>query len=137
MRAPDIPERPPYSRAAAYQATVALAEQYVKAHIHAPVPVTRLCRVAAIGERALRNAFYDVHGVGPKRWMLGVRLRDVRSVLTRADPGRTTVTNVATAYGFDDLGRFAAAYRKAFGESPSATLRRTPLVEADTSVKGL
>jgi AraC-like DNA-binding protein len=31
---------------------------------------------------------------------------------------------VALYYGFAHLGRFAGEYRKAFGESPSETLRR-------------
>jgi len=35
-----------------------------------------------------------------------------------------TVTEVATALGFVELGRFSVEYRKAFGESPSETLRQ-------------
>ena len=36
----------------------------------------------------------------------------------------TTVRAVATSLGFMHMGRFAAAYRDAFGESPSETLNR-------------
>ena len=36
----------------------------------------------------------------------------------------TTVRAVATSFGFMHMGRFAAAYRDAFGESPSETLNR-------------
>jgi adenylate cyclase len=36
----------------------------------------------------------------------------------------TTVTKVALANGFNELGRFAGHYRAMFGETPSATLRR-------------
>jgi AraC-like DNA-binding protein len=39
-----------------------------------------------------------------------------------AEPG-TTVTSVALDSGFAHLGRFAAAYRHHYGESPSETLR--------------
>jgi transcriptional regulator GlxA family with amidase domain len=36
----------------------------------------------------------------------------------------TTVTDVAFACGFGNLGHFAIYYRRQFGETPSATLRR-------------
>ena len=38
----------------------------------------------------------------------------------------TTVRAVATSFGLMHMGRFAAAYREAFGESPSETLNRQP-----------
>ena len=44
-----------------------------------------------------------------------------------------TVTDVALNSGFTQFGRFAAEYRKAFGELPSATVRRAK----DLSTKGL
>jgi hypothetical protein len=34
------------------------------------------------------------------------------------------VTEVAVHFGFLELGRFSVEYRRAFGERPSATLRR-------------
>jgi AraC-like DNA-binding protein len=110
---------------AAHRAVIARVENYVHSNRCVRVPVSALCRVAGLSERALRNAFYDVHGVGPKRWMLDARLRDVRRALTNAPASATTVTVVAADHGFYELGRFAVAYRETFGESPSTTLRGT------------
>ena len=46
-----------------------------------------------------------------------------RRALRAADPRRTTVSAIALDCGFWELGRFAVAYRRTFGESPSDTLR--------------
>jgi transcriptional regulator GlxA family with amidase domain len=101
------------------------AEDYLRAQIGTRVSLSMLCRVVGVSERSLRNAFYRVRGMSPKRCILADRLQDVRRALSSADGGRTTVTGVATYYGFYELGRFARSYRAAFGEAPSETLRGT------------
>lgn len=113
----------PIRAIAARRKAVAQAEAYLRAHMDAPVTVSRLCRAVGLSERGLRNAFYGVHGVGPKRWMLAERLEEVRRALGNAAARSTTVAAVATDHGFYELGRFACTYKAAFKETPSATLR--------------
>jgi transcriptional regulator GlxA family with amidase domain len=53
-----------------------------------------------------------------------IRLRRAREALRAAHRDATTVRAVAVGLGILHMGRFAAAYRAAFGESPSDTLNR-------------
>jgi transcriptional regulator GlxA family with amidase domain len=107
------------------QEAVALAEAYLRAHIDALVPVSLLSRLVGLSERGLRDAFYRVKGIGPKRWIAAERLQAVRNALSDQGGAPTTVTDAAADYGFYELGRFAGIYRAAFGEAPSDTLRST------------
>jgi len=99
------------------------AEAHMRAHLDAPVSISTLSRVLGWSERGLRNAFYCVRGMSPKRCLLAERLRSVRHALLNPSTEPITVTGVAAEYGFYELGRFAATYKEAFGEAPSETLR--------------
>ena len=86
--------------------------------------IAELSRVAGVSDRTLRAAFHDVIGRQPE----AVRDRrsgcaSARTALLAADPKTTTVTDIATEYGFYELGQFAGRYRHAFGELPSRTLQ--------------
>ena len=127
--------RQPGSRAS-HQQTVEQVEAYMRANIDAPMRVSTLCQIVGRSERGLREAFYRVHGVSPKQWMLAERLQSVRSTLTNRECGQISVTGAATRFGFYELGRFAASYKEAFGEPPSETLRAAIRKSAATQSKG-
>ena len=62
--------------------------------------------------------------MSPKQYLWLRRMHLARRELCRADPEKTSVTEIATAYGFWELGRFSVTYRALFGESPSTALGR-------------
>jgi AraC-like DNA-binding protein len=76
-----------------------------------------------VSSRTLRMACQTQLGVSPTQYLLLRRMGLARQALRKADPGVTRVTDVATEFGFLELGRFAVKYRQIFGETPSATLR--------------
>ncbi|MCO8122819.1 helix-turn-helix domain-containing protein [Stieleria sp. TO1_6] len=85
--------------------------------------VATLAQLAQIPERTLRTAFQRRYGISPQQYLQINRLRDARRALRASCPDQTSVTEVAIALGFWDLGRFASRYRKLFGEKPSVTLQ--------------
>jgi len=91
-----------------------------------PVYVSDLCSAIGVSDRTLQISCREHLGMGPQRYLLWRRMQHVRRALALADPKSATVTEIATAHGFWELGRFAGAYRSLYGESPSATLARAP-----------
>ena len=87
----------------------------------------QLCAGTGVPERALSLCCEEFLGLSPTAYVRLRRLNLVRAALLRSDPAIATVGGVARQHGFSELGRFAAAYRAAFGESPSTTLQgRSP-----------
>ncbi len=78
-----------------------------------------LAEIAGVSVRRLQQAFREHVGTTPFGHLHDVRLERVHDDLVH---GRgSTVTDVALRWGVSHLGRFAAAYRKKYGELPSQT----------------
>ena len=86
--------------------------------------ITEICKMIGVSRRTLEVCCQEQLGVGPKRYLALRRLHLARRALREAALDTTTVTDIATRYGFWHFGRFAGEYRSLFGESPSATLHR-------------
>jgi AraC-like DNA-binding protein len=84
--------------------------------------VSEIAIACGVSVRTLQLAFHDAYGIGPMAWLKRERLGEVRVAL-RGNP-EVSITNIATQAGFSHLGDFSQAYRRAFGETPSATRRR-------------
>lgn len=83
-----------------------------------------LAQGLGVTSRTLLRAFQESFGVSPKRYLLLQELHVVRRELRKAAHEEAKVTDVLTRHGIWEMGRFAARYRRQFGELPSETLRR-------------
>jgi AraC-like DNA-binding protein len=101
------------------------AERYLLDHLtEEGVNVTNVAQAVATPTRTLHAGFKRANGVGPLTWMRAERLERARRELLSARLGDVRVTDVATRWGFQHLGRFCVAYRQRFGETPTETLQR-------------
>ena len=101
---------------------VRLAEEYIEQNWDQPVTIEALAFIGNVGIRSLFYSFKQSRGVSPMIFVRQVRLRHAKEMLMHAGP-ETTVTSVASACGFSNLGHFAKYYCDGFGEHPSATLK--------------
>ncbi len=98
-------------------------ENYIESHWNRPITIEALVEVAGVSARTLFRAFEKARGCSPMVFVRKVGLERAHDLLLR--PAETTsVTATALLCGFSNLGQFASAYRRSFGELPSQTLSR-------------
>jgi AraC-like DNA-binding protein len=96
----------------------------IERHLDQPLYIPELCVEIGTSERTLRVCCQEMLGMSPKRYLLLRRMHLVQRALRASSRINTTVTDIATRYGFWQFGRFAGEYKALFGESPSVMLAR-------------
>ncbi|XXJ62075.1 helix-turn-helix transcriptional regulator [Embleya sp. MST-111070] len=99
------------------------AMELIVCHAAEPLTVEDVAEAVGMSVRALQDGFRLHLETTPVSYLRTVRLDRVRADPTAAEPGTTTVTDVAYRWGFFHPGCLAIAYREQFGEHPSQTLR--------------
>jgi AraC-like DNA-binding protein len=92
---------------------------YIHANLQARITLADLVSVSGVPGRTLRQHFNHFKGMAPMAYLRRARFAEARNDLLRRD-GRT-ITEIARRWGFEHMGRFAAGYRRLFGEAPSRT----------------
>ena len=102
---------------------VRLATEYIEANWNKPISIEDLAIATNASARSLFKTFKQNRSCSPMAFVKQVRLAHARRMLSSGDPA-VTVTGVAFACGFHNVGHFAADYRRTFGELPSQTILR-------------
>jgi len=118
LRARELPQVPQY---------VLQTRKYIQQHYRETIDLDELVEHAKVSERTLLEGFKRYHGVSPMKLLKLTRLDYVHLALKEARPEKNNVTEIALAYGFTQPGKFSAAYKERFGESPSDTLKADTL----------
>jgi AraC-like DNA-binding protein len=119
--------------ASALPADLVRALGWLRGHLSEPIQLELLAQISGVRPRTLETHFKMFLGTTPLGWVRRMRLARARQELLHAG-SQTTVTEIALASGFSQLGRFAVQYRTTFGEVPSKTIqqmRNSPTDGAD------
>ncbi len=103
---------------------LARLEDFLAACPSRPIYLSEICAATNASENTLRICCNEHLGMAPLRYLWLRRMHLARRALSLAEEGGATVTSIAMAHGFWELGRFSVAYRGLFGEAPLTTLRR-------------
>ncbi|MEO4041824.1 AraC family transcriptional regulator [Hoeflea sp. CAU 1731] len=103
---------------------VRVARDFMHSNLAEDISIGDVARAAGASVRCLQLAFRHHYGCSPLQYLRRQRLNMAHFELQQPEsPG--AVADVAYSLGFHHLGRFSAAYRQAFGITPSTTLHRS------------
>jgi AraC-like DNA-binding protein len=101
------------------------ALEIIVSDVYAQQSVTDIARDIGVSVRSLELGFRKEFDCTPHEYMHRFRMQQAHDHLRKARPGDgTTVTDVASRWGFNHAGRFAAMYKRSYGTAPSDTLKR-------------
>lgn len=109
-----------------HRSIIARFEEFLAVNRNRPLHLAEVCAALDTSERTLRSSCMEHLGMGPIRYLWLRRMHLAHHALVLAEAAKETVTQIATANGFFELGRFSVEYRALFGETPSATLHQPP-----------
>ena len=106
------------------------AEEYFHCNIHKKLTIDELAAAAGVSGRTLFVAFKKFRGASPVKYLGDIRMEKFREGLLAARSAQNTVKDVASNFGYTQLGRLSVEYKRKFGESPSETLRSRQICAA-------
>jgi AraC-like DNA-binding protein len=106
--------------------TVRRVERYISDSARGPITASDVGAHLGLSLRSLPAGVRRWRNTTPSAHLRQVRLQLVCDELLRFG-SQANVTTIAMRHGFAHLGRSSAYHREAFGEGPSATLRRARL----------
>lgn len=84
--------------------------------------IRQLANDVSISERQLRRKLKQLLGIKPSKYLKNSRMQHAHHLL--AIKQYKTVTQVAYAVGFKDVGAFSSGFKQIFGHSPKKFLKR-------------
>ena len=99
-------------------------ENWIDSNLTDPIVLNDLAKIAGVSVRTIQKAFRVYRGCTPIDDINRRRMEKARAFLLEAD-SHLNVLDIALEAGYQHPSRFAALYKKKYGENPSQTLART------------
>ncbi|MBQ8529225.1 MAG: helix-turn-helix transcriptional regulator [Clostridia bacterium] len=90
---------------------------YMDQHFSEGISVKEVATRFGIGEKHFITKFKAITGIPPKKYLTDCRMRRAAELLREGD---TSICEVAAILGYSDQYSFSKAFKKHYGESPSA-----------------
>lgn len=101
------------------------AEEIMASEAREAPTIGDIANRVGVTARTLSEGFRHFRGIQPRAFLSARRLEGLRHDLEAATSD-STVTEIAVAWGYVNMGALAGSYRTRFGELPSSTLKRKP-----------
>ncbi|MFM2371268.1 MAG: hypothetical protein RIS85_990 [Pseudomonadota bacterium] len=95
----------------------------MRGHLHETFSRNELADGLGISPRQLERLFERYLNTSPKKYFMDMRLERARHLLLQTE---SSITEIALACGFQNVGHFGRVYRTAFGVSPMRQRARMP-----------
>jgi AraC-like DNA-binding protein len=106
-----VPDREDRLTHACRSEIVKRSHELVLSQPEQPVSIMDLCATLRVSRRTIQNSFQSVTQMNPIAYLRGVRLAQVRRLLTTTSQRDVPVREAAMRWGFWNLGHFASDYR--------------------------
>lgn len=95
---------------------------FIEENVRIDISLAEIARAIFVTPRALQYMFRRHLDCTPIEYLRRVRLHHAHHDLIRLSRAQTTVSAIATWWGFAHVGRFSVYYRMVYGQSPHVTL---------------
>lgn len=89
--------------------------QAIEQNILNPPELSQLCKISTMGQTKLRESFKTMYGVPIGTYIRQAKMRYAILLLTKPN---LTIGSIAEHLGYANASKFAAAFRKVYGQSP-------------------
>ena len=111
-------------------------EDVIRANPDQTLYISQLCAATGVPERTLLACCHEHLGMGPKRYLVLRRMHLARHALLMAEPEATTVTEIATNYGFWNWAASRSSTARCSARRPRRRCAGHPTIDSRAKSKG-